>query len=81
VLHSFGRAPAALPHNMRRRAHPPLAVGLERLAIFLGQVVEGRLIDVVFIEVGSIGVGASFLNARNSRFLSEGSSFVRTDGS
>jgi hypothetical protein len=39
-----------------------LVVGLERLAIFLRQVVEGRLDNVVLAEIGFVGVGASFLH-------------------
>jgi hypothetical protein len=38
-------------------------VSLEHLAILLCQDVEGRLDDVVFVEVGSVDTGASFLRA------------------
>jgi hypothetical protein len=37
-----------------------LAVGLKRLAIFVRQVVEGRLDDVILVEVRSVGVEAPF---------------------
>jgi hypothetical protein len=39
------------------------AVGLERLEIFLCHGVEGRLDDVVLVDLKSIGVGPSFLHA------------------
>jgi hypothetical protein len=38
-------------------------VGFKRLAILLRQGVEGRLDDVVLVEVGSIGVRVSTLHA------------------
>jgi hypothetical protein len=40
-----------------------LVVGLERLAIFDCQVVKSRIDDVVLVEVGSVGAGASYLHA------------------
>jgi hypothetical protein len=39
------------------------AVGFEHLATLLCQGVEGRLEDVVLVEVRSIGTGVSTLNA------------------
>jgi hypothetical protein len=48
-----------------------LVVGLERLAIFLRQVVEGRLDNVVLAEIGFVGVGTSFLHGWSSRVFSE----------
>jgi hypothetical protein len=38
-------------------------VALERLATFLYQGVKGGLDDVILVEVGSVGVGVSLLNA------------------
>jgi hypothetical protein len=55
---------------MREELIHLLVAGLECLVIFLRQVVEGRLDDVVLLEVGSIGVRASFLHGWSSRFPS-----------
>jgi hypothetical protein len=54
-----------LPRYHVMREEEPIyliVVCLERLVIFLHQVVEGWFDDVVIVEVGSVGARASFLH-------------------
>jgi hypothetical protein len=55
-----------------------LGVGLECLAIFLHQVVEGRLDDVNFVEVGSVGARPPFFMAEVVNSPAESSKCVHT---
>jgi hypothetical protein len=53
-------------------------VGLEHLAIFLRQSVEGRLDGVVLVEVISVGVGVSFFMVEVVDYPAEWSKYVCT---
>jgi hypothetical protein len=55
----------SLPHYLTRVEELVYirVVRLERLAILLRQGVEGRLDDIMLIEVRSVDVGAFFLHA------------------